>query len=123
MFLLRSQAREMAALGASALARASRYLPPIHYSPMQWNTLRDYAQFALEEAPVAGVLLPERLRDLENLAHELRLVSYSLDICASPHDALLVERLEDYLDNAQAAELFDTEGLLAEISPGGALLG
>ncbi|KAJ7137629.1 hypothetical protein C8R43DRAFT_1019919 [Mycena crocata] len=51
MEVLRAQAREMAGLGVPVLARAirRRYLPAVHYAPLQWHIARDYAQFALLE--------------------------------------------------------------------------
>ncbi|KAJ7681446.1 hypothetical protein B0H17DRAFT_1182032 [Mycena rosella] len=101
MDLLRAQAREMTALGVRLLARSSRYLPPIHYFPLQWNMMRDYALFALDDAEMAGVLPAERLRDLETWV-----------LSDSPFANF---RLDEYLDNARASVLFDPDRFLAEM--------
>ncbi|KAJ7463685.1 hypothetical protein FB451DRAFT_1265219 [Mycena latifolia] len=116
MRLLRAQAHEMAVLGAHEFARAIRYLPPIHYAQIPWATLRDYAQFALDEADGGPAVSYEQMQDLETIAGELVLSGYSLDLFSSPQNASLVDRLVAHTSKAgQASEFFDPGGILADM--------
>ncbi|KAJ7117244.1 hypothetical protein C8R43DRAFT_1037753 [Mycena crocata] len=124
MELLRTQAREMARLGVPALARAirRRYLPAVHYAPLQWHTVRDYAQFALHEIEAGagtGTLCnnnSERLRDLATISEQLGMVGYSLDLLSSPPAAALIARLDAYIDGATgAAPYFDSNNILEDM--------
>ncbi|KAJ7493923.1 hypothetical protein FB451DRAFT_1551216 [Mycena latifolia] len=102
--LLRAQAREMAVLGAREFARALRYLPPVHYVQINLTTVRDYAQFALEEAEATLLVSPEQVRDLETLSGQLLLSGYSLDLFSSPQNASLFDRLEAYIRNVRRVQ-------------------
>ncbi|KAJ7490777.1 hypothetical protein FB451DRAFT_1552387 [Mycena latifolia] len=102
--LLRAQAREMAVLGAREFARALRYLPPVHYVPINLTAVRDYAQFALDEAEAALLVSPEQVRDLETIAGQLVLSGYSFDLFSSPQNASLLDRLEPYIRNVRRVQ-------------------
>ncbi|KAJ7688867.1 hypothetical protein B0H17DRAFT_1067735 [Mycena rosella] len=116
MRLLRNQAREMAALGARELARGLRYLPSIHYPLITWSALRDYAQFALDQAEAAPIVSHDQIRDLKTFAAELQLCGYSLDLFSAPQNASLVDRMVIYIDNAtRVQQLFDPNGVVADI--------
>ncbi|KAJ7456113.1 hypothetical protein FB451DRAFT_1372994 [Mycena latifolia] len=103
MRLLRSQAHEMAVLGAREFARAIRYLPPTRVAQIKFSTVRDYAEFALNEIEGALGFSNEQVRDLETIAEELFLSGYSLDLYSSPQNASLVERLETYINSVRYA--------------------
>ncbi|KAF8217707.1 hypothetical protein K438DRAFT_1795513 [Mycena galopus ATCC 62051] len=93
----RLRAHDMAVLGGREIARGIRYLPNIHCSPVHWATIRSWAEFAAEEADMAGTPLPpEDARDLETLADELKLLGYSLDVASAPETFALIERLEGH---------------------------
>ncbi|KAJ7151770.1 hypothetical protein C8R43DRAFT_1004318 [Mycena crocata] len=105
MDLLREQTREMTALATRTLARGIRYLPAIHYAPIQWHTVRLYAQFALAEAEAAQVVDNERLRDLATIAGQLGRMCYSLNVSEVPVASLL-DRLDAHINNATDVSLF-----------------
>ncbi|KAJ7477432.1 hypothetical protein FB451DRAFT_1242467 [Mycena latifolia] len=106
--LLRAQAREMALLGVREFARAIRYLPPIHFVQIKLSTVRDYARFALGEAEGARMVSPEQVQDLETIAGELILWGYSLDLCSSPEDAALIDRLAAFISSVRRVSEFIT---------------
>lgn len=64
MRLLAAEVRAMAGHAVREVARGLRYLPPVHYAPIQRPTLVDCAQFALEEAEAAPVVDTARAQDL-----------------------------------------------------------
>lgn len=61
MQLLRTQAHELATLGARAFARAIRFLPPIHYAPEHARSVYAWAEFYAAEVDLG----PDCARDLE----------------------------------------------------------
>jgi hypothetical protein len=65
MRLLVAQAHRIAGLGVCELARAIRYLEPVHFIPVHLWKLCDYARFALDEAEAAPVVEPERVKDIK----------------------------------------------------------
>ncbi|KAF8166880.1 hypothetical protein K438DRAFT_1983927 [Mycena galopus ATCC 62051] len=67
MQLVRTQAREIAILGAHELARALRYLPPLRYTPLNWRIVYPWAEFCVEN-------VPENLEDLETITNELKMI-------------------------------------------------
>jgi hypothetical protein len=72
LLALRMQAHGLAVLGARNLARGIRYLPKIHYAPAQWATIRQWAEFAAEEADMeTAPLSPEVAYDLETCVFPL----------------------------------------------------
>ncbi|KAF7335219.1 Zn(2)-C6 fungal-type domain-containing protein [Mycena sanguinolenta] len=111
MRLFRMQAREMAVSGLHELACALRYLPPLHYTPVNWRILYPWAEFCVEAAA-------ENKEDLEMIVKELKIMGYSLDVFSSPQVTQLIERLEgylrkptpafgeDFLNSAELADLF-----------------
>ncbi|KAF7335220.1 Zn(2)-C6 fungal-type domain-containing protein [Mycena sanguinolenta] len=111
MQLFRMQARKMAASGLHELACALRYLPPLHYMPVNWHILYPCAEFCVEAAA-------ENKEDLEMIVKELKIMGYSLDVFSSPQVTQLIERLEvylrkptpafgeDFLNSAELADLF-----------------
>ncbi|KAJ6472669.1 hypothetical protein C8R47DRAFT_1145803 [Mycena vitilis] len=101
--LLRVQAHEMAVLGARELVRSLRYLPRIHYTPVHWATISDWADFCAEEAESHAALSPENARDLETILNELKLLGYSLDVVSTPRGTALIERLEAHVNRAHSA--------------------
>ncbi|KAJ7473382.1 hypothetical protein FB451DRAFT_1558619 [Mycena latifolia] len=114
--LLRAQAREMAVLGVREFARALRYLPPIHFVQINLTTVRDYAQFALEEAEGSLLVSPEQVRDLETIAGQLVLSGYSLDFFSSPQNASLLDRLEAYIRSVRRVQdSLDPGNMLGDI--------
>ncbi|KAJ7626657.1 hypothetical protein DFH06DRAFT_1481105 [Mycena polygramma] len=116
MRLLQAQAREMTTLAIRELARAIRYLPTVHFDPMQRGTLQDYAQIALQEAEAAPVVDPERVRDLKTIADQLGMTAYSLDLSSSQDTMLLLQRLDQYVETAsQPADFFDPDRMLADL--------
>ncbi|KAJ6480732.1 hypothetical protein C8R47DRAFT_596723 [Mycena vitilis] len=113
MRLLRAQTREMTTLAIRELARAIRYLPAVHFDPMQRGTLQGYAQIALEEAEASPVVDPERVRDLKTIADQLGMAAYSIDLSSSQETILLLERLDQYIETAsQPVDFFDPADLL-----------
>ncbi|KAJ6475955.1 hypothetical protein C8R47DRAFT_1323683 [Mycena vitilis] len=116
MRLLRTQAREVTTLAVRELARALRYIPAVHFDPMQRGTLQDYAQIALQEAEAAPVVDLERVRDLKTIADQLAMAAYSLDLSSSQETMLLLERLDQYIESAsQPADFFDPDRMLADL--------
>ncbi|KAJ7505919.1 hypothetical protein B0H11DRAFT_361782 [Mycena galericulata] len=107
MQVLRAQAHDMAALGARELARAVRYLPALHYSPVQGATILSWAEFCAEDADAArGVCVtPEAARDLETLVSELKLLSYSLESLSAPNVVALIQRLESYAGTSRESSV------------------
>ncbi|KAF7338732.1 Zn(2)-C6 fungal-type domain-containing protein [Mycena sanguinolenta] len=102
----RLQAHHMAVLAAREMARGIRYVPKIHYSPVHWETIRSWAEWAAEEADLAGgTISPEEARDLETLADELKLLGYSLDAASAPETVALIARMEGHV-NRTIASLF-----------------
>ncbi|KAJ6562231.1 hypothetical protein B0H19DRAFT_1143874 [Mycena capillaripes] len=111
MRLFRMQARDMAVLGVRELASALRYLPRVHYMPLNWRTIYPWAEFCAE-------CVPENMEDLETIASELKLMGYSLDILSAPQAVELINKLDAYVeksmtppeqaffDSAELAELF-----------------
>ncbi|KAJ7243925.1 hypothetical protein B0H12DRAFT_1130107 [Mycena haematopus] len=97
---LRAQAYEMATLGAHQMARAIRYLPKIHYTPVHWSTIYGWAEFFAEEAESGVPLSHEFTRDLETIANEMKLMGYSLEASSAPHSLALIERLEGHVRRA-----------------------
>ncbi|KAJ6540321.1 hypothetical protein B0H19DRAFT_1175450 [Mycena capillaripes] len=113
MNLLRAEAREMMGIAVRELARAIRYFPAIYFDPLQWDMLRDHAQFALDEAAATPVVEPERVRDLATLAGQLRMTTYSLDL---QDTASLIDRLDQYIENAtHPVQFFDPENILGDL--------
>ncbi|KAK7057957.1 Zn(2)-C6 fungal-type domain-containing protein [Favolaschia claudopus] len=94
------EAHKMACLAVGQLARAKGYLTSIHYVPGTCKTLCEYAEFALDVEEKRGVVEPERVHDLHLIARQVWLAGYSQDLFADPDTALLVQRLESYLDKA-----------------------
>ncbi|KAJ7676766.1 hypothetical protein DFH06DRAFT_1428544 [Mycena polygramma] len=110
MRLLRAQAREMTTLAIRELARALRYIPAVHFDPMQRATLQDYAQIALQEAEATPVV------DLERDCGPAGMVAYSIDLSSSQATMLLLERLDRYIETAsQPANFFDPDRMLADL--------
>ncbi|KAJ6628179.1 hypothetical protein B0H10DRAFT_1991699 [Mycena sp. CBHHK59/15] len=70
--LVRSQAHDMAALGARELARAIRYFPPVHY-PLAHDAVQNYAEFALEATAAAPVVSHEQVQDLETWVYHMHI--------------------------------------------------
>ncbi|KAF7342533.1 Zn(2)-C6 fungal-type domain-containing protein [Mycena sanguinolenta] len=111
MRLFRTQAREMAVIGLHELSRALRYLPPLHYTPVNWRILFPWAEFCVEAAA-------ENKEDLEIIVRELKIMGYSFDVFSSPQVTRLIERLEaylrkptpafgeDFLNSSELADLF-----------------
>ncbi|KAJ7649112.1 hypothetical protein DFH06DRAFT_1135358 [Mycena polygramma] len=109
-------AREMTTLVIRELARAIRYLPAVHFDPMQRGTLQGYAQIALEEAQAAPVVDPERVRDLKTIADQLGIAAYSIDLSSSQDTILLLERLDQYIEPAsRPVDFFDADRMLADL--------
>ncbi|KAF7342465.1 Zn(2)-C6 fungal-type domain-containing protein [Mycena venus] len=92
--LLRAQARGMAVLGLRELSRGIRYLPKIHFIPVHWTTIYEWAQFCAEEAEKVVQLSCDEVRDIKTFANELRLLGYSLDVASSPQATALIKRLD-----------------------------
>ncbi|KAJ7119728.1 hypothetical protein C8R44DRAFT_878130 [Mycena epipterygia] len=90
MRMLRTQAHEMAVLGGRGLARGLRYLSRIHYTPVLWSNLYQWAEFCADEADAT----PECARDLQTMADELKFMGYSLDF-TMPQAAMLIQRLDE----------------------------
>ncbi|KAF8209200.1 hypothetical protein K438DRAFT_1754241 [Mycena galopus ATCC 62051] len=118
MQLFRAQARDIAGQGVHELARALRYLPPLHCAPLAWRLIvYPWAEFCVESAP--GNL--EDLDDLETITNELKMIGYSLDVLSVPHATQLIERLEAYLGKStstllqQPAEDFLNSSELADL--------
>ncbi|KAJ7115425.1 hypothetical protein C8R44DRAFT_794633 [Mycena epipterygia] len=108
MQLLRTQAHQLAMLGARAFVRTIRLLPAIHYTPVYWRHVYAWAEFCAAETDHG----PEHTRDLETLANELRLMGYSLDIFSAPESAALIQRLDGQVDAADPSPpsaFFDPE--------------
>ncbi|KAJ6589264.1 hypothetical protein B0H19DRAFT_234778 [Mycena capillaripes] len=98
--LIRMQAHEMTIMGARELARSLRYLPKIHYTPVHWATISDWAEFCADEADSGAVLTLEASRDLETILNELKLLGYSIDVTSTPHGIALIQRLEAHVSGA-----------------------
>ncbi|KAF8130423.1 hypothetical protein K438DRAFT_861815 [Mycena galopus ATCC 62051] len=113
---LRAQAYEMAVLGAHQMARAIRYLPRIHYTPVHWSTIYGWAEFCAEEAESGAPLSPEFTRDLETITNELKFMGYSLEVASAPHSTALIERLEGHLRRA-ITDMFLPPELPLEVHP------
>ncbi|KAF8209199.1 hypothetical protein K438DRAFT_1960932 [Mycena galopus ATCC 62051] len=110
MQLFRTQARDIAVQGLHELARALRYLLPLHCAPFVWRlVIYPWAEFYLKSAP-------ENIEDLETITTELKMIGYSLDV---PQATQLIERLkaylskstpphpqEEFLNSAELADLF-----------------
>ncbi|KAF8206053.1 hypothetical protein K438DRAFT_1963827 [Mycena galopus ATCC 62051] len=111
MQVLRTQAHDMAVVGARQFARGIRYLPKIHYSPVHWATSRAWAEFVIEEADSdgGGALSPETARDLETFADELKLLGYSVDAASTPQTFALIERLEGHVNRAIVSMFFPVD--------------
>ncbi|KAJ7115424.1 hypothetical protein C8R44DRAFT_794631 [Mycena epipterygia] len=108
MQLLRTQAHQLATLGARAFVRTIRLLPAIHYTFGQWRSVYAWAEFCATEMDRG----PERIRDLETLANELKLMGYSLDIFSAPQSVALIQRLGGQVDAADPSPpsaFFDPE--------------
>ncbi|KAJ7119730.1 hypothetical protein C8R44DRAFT_982384 [Mycena epipterygia] len=90
MRVLRTQVHEMTTVGGRALARGLRYLPTIHYTPVLWSNLYQWAEFCADEADAT----PECARDLQTMADELKFMGYSLDF-SMPQAATLIQRLDE----------------------------
>ncbi|KAF7365773.1 Zn(2)-C6 fungal-type domain-containing protein [Mycena venus] len=118
MRLLVMQARNMARLAVRELARAIRYLPPVHYAPVQRKLLVDFARFALDDVKAEAVPFePDRVRNIQTIAKQLWMVGYSQDLFVSQDTALLVERLDHYLENAaRHLEIMDM-GYICQAGP------
>jgi hypothetical protein len=58
MQLFRAQARSITLLGLRQLVRALRYLPRMHYMPLNWRFIYPWAEFCAET-------VPENIADLE----------------------------------------------------------
>ncbi|KAJ7301318.1 hypothetical protein DFH08DRAFT_907035 [Mycena albidolilacea] len=102
--LLVAKAHRLAGLGMREFARMMRYIAPVwHFLPVQRKTLCDYVRFALDDAEAAAVMEPERMMDMKMIFHQLQLSGYSQDLFSVPETALLVERLDRYLENANAS--------------------
>ncbi|KAF7342336.1 Zn(2)-C6 fungal-type domain-containing protein [Mycena venus] len=114
MRLFRMQARDIAVLGLHELARALRYLPSLHYTPLNWRIIYPWAEFCAERAP-------DGVADLETIVNELKIMGYSLDVLSAPQATQLIGRLDaylgkstepspepvqDFLNSAELAELF-----------------
>ncbi|KAJ7793412.1 hypothetical protein B0H14DRAFT_148868 [Mycena olivaceomarginata] len=111
LLALRMQAHGLAVLGARNLARGIRYLPKIHYAPAQWATIRQWAEFAAEEADMeTAPLSPEAAYDLETLADELKLLGYSLHAACTPETVALIERLESHVNRALGPMFLSVDG-------------
>ncbi|KAJ6526057.1 hypothetical protein B0H19DRAFT_582504 [Mycena capillaripes] len=118
MRLLLTQAREMVGLSVRELARAMRYVPVARYLPVQRTSMSDYAQFALEEAEATSFVEPDRVRDLTTIADQLGMAGYWTDLSSSPELALLIERIDRYVENAmRPVDLFDPDMMLADFVP------
>ncbi|KAJ6536924.1 hypothetical protein B0H19DRAFT_1382752 [Mycena capillaripes] len=118
MRLLSTQAREMVGLAVRELARAMRYVPVARYLPVHRTSMCDYAQFALDEAEATSVVEPDRVRDLATIAGQLGMAGYWTDLSSSPELALLIERLDRYVENAmRPVDLFDPDTMLADLIP------
>ncbi|KAJ7032417.1 hypothetical protein C8F04DRAFT_1261956 [Mycena alexandri] len=107
---LRTQAHDLAVLGARELARGLRYLPKIHYCPVHWPTIRMFAEFCVEEAESGGQLSPEALGDLQTFADEMKLMGYSLDVASTPEAFALLQRLEGHINHAIISLFIPTDG-------------
>ncbi|KAJ6540341.1 hypothetical protein B0H19DRAFT_1268938 [Mycena capillaripes] len=69
----------------------------------------------LDEAEAASVVEPERARDLQTIHGQLEMACYSIALFASQDIALLIERLDRYMENATLpVELFDPESMLTD---------
>ncbi|KAF7342326.1 Zn(2)-C6 fungal-type domain-containing protein [Mycena venus] len=112
MRLFRVQTREIAVGCLHELARALRYLPPLHYTPLIWRILYPWAEFCVQNTPVDAA-------DLETIVNELKRMGYSLDIISAPQATELIERLDaclgtstqsqpvpDLMNSTEFAELF-----------------
>ncbi|KAJ7151756.1 hypothetical protein C8R43DRAFT_1127396 [Mycena crocata] len=100
-FEFRAQTADSAAPTPFERARMDlMYLPATHYAPIQWHTVRGYAEFALAEAEATPLGDPERL-----IVGQLGRMCYSLDLSA-PTVASLVERIDRYINHATDASLF-----------------
>ncbi|KAJ7777708.1 hypothetical protein DFH07DRAFT_1056474 [Mycena maculata] len=95
--ILRAQARDMAVLGARELARAIRYLPALHYTPIDAEMVLAWAEFYAEDMDERGSVTPESARDLETLVGELKLLGYSLDAFSARNVNALIQRLEGHV--------------------------
>ncbi|KAJ7765305.1 hypothetical protein B0H16DRAFT_1454464 [Mycena metata] len=107
---LRTQAHDLAVLGARELARGLRYLPKIHYAPVHWPTIRMFAEFCVEEAESGKQLSPEALGDLQTFADEMKLTGYSLDVASTPQAFALLQRLEGLINHAIVSLFIPTDG-------------
>ncbi|KAJ7115415.1 hypothetical protein C8R44DRAFT_223665 [Mycena epipterygia] len=108
MQLLRTQAHQLATLGARAFVRIIRLLPAIHHTPEHWRHVYAWGEFCAAETDRG----PERTRDLETLVNELKLMGYSLDIFSAPQSGALIQRLcgqVDTQDPSPSPEYSDTE--------------
>ncbi|KAJ7264501.1 hypothetical protein B0H12DRAFT_1321427 [Mycena haematopus] len=108
--LFRMQAREIAVLGLHELARALRYLPHLHYTPVNWRIIYPWAEFCVEA-------VADR-EDLQMIVNELKLMGYSLEVFSTPQATELIERLEAYLSkptSPQPAEDFLNSAELADL--------
>ncbi|KAJ7115414.1 hypothetical protein C8R44DRAFT_223654 [Mycena epipterygia] len=105
--LLRTQAYELATLGARAFARAIRFLPPIHYAPEHARSVYAWAEFYAAEEDLG----PDRARDLETLANELKFMGYLMDVFSAPQSVALIQRLggEVNADPSPDSAFFDPE--------------
>ncbi|CAK5278724.1 unnamed protein product [Mycena citricolor] len=100
--VLRKQARDMACLGAREIARAVRYLPEVHFTPVHWSTIYAWAEFCLEEADASSSVSSEQAEDYSTIVRELKLLGYSLDSASSPPALGTIERLEGHVATAQS---------------------
>ncbi|KAJ6452235.1 hypothetical protein C8R45DRAFT_1040969 [Mycena sanguinolenta] len=94
---LRAQAYEMVLLGVQEMARAIRYLPKVHYTPLHWNTIYSWVEFCAEEIESGAPISQEFMRDIQTIVNELKLMGYSLEAASTPQSIALIERVEGHV--------------------------
>ncbi|KAF7340405.1 Zn(2)-C6 fungal-type transcriptional factor [Mycena venus] len=112
--LLRRQAREMASITVTDVARGLRSMPSLpHITHIQHNAVVAWAEFCLDEADAAGGALPERAATMESISGALKLVGYSW-----PLPLGLIERLDAYVDtHRQMIPAFPEDSMFVDMFP------
>ncbi|KAJ7065629.1 hypothetical protein C8F01DRAFT_1351588 [Mycena amicta] len=111
-----AQAHDITRFATHTLACAIRLLPAVHYVPVRFTTLHQYAEFALEDLQMdlyaAGLdndwstwdfeAQREKARDLETFTQQLTMAAYSIDLDNHPTTQALIAQMEVYLAQVQA---------------------
>ncbi|KAF7361125.1 Zn(2)-C6 fungal-type domain-containing protein [Mycena sanguinolenta] len=117
-----AQAYDMVLLGVQEMARAFRYLPKVHYTPVHWNTVYAWAEFCAKEIESGAPISHEFMRDTQTIVNELKLMGYSLEAASAPQSVALIERLERHVSRTFVDMFLPPEMPLEGTWMGGPLL-